>query len=71
MVNLVQIQNRIIKLECRKPVDILAGYQDRSDESLSICSFCKKIKVHEDKWHEIEDAIISLNLQGSYPLPAL
>ncbi len=42
----------------------------RSDEWLTVCSWCKRIEV-EDEWIEVEDAVLRLHLLAADRLPRL
>ena len=42
-----------------------------SDEILVICSFCKRIRVEEAQWVEVEEAVRLLELNEAWPLPQL
>lgn len=70
--NLIQFNSIIKKIEKRKSIKLLENEISRSNQFLKICSWCKKIEVlHENKWVEVEEAIIKLELFKLEKLPML
>ena len=67
----IEITSRILKKEFRPPVSILEHSADRSSVFLPICSFCKKMRLREDTWYEIEDAAAILGITNIGPYPQL
>lgn len=63
--------NRVVKLEFRDSVPLLDAGEERSEEFLSICSWCKKVKVAESRWLEVEEAVERLDLFAREKLPQL
>lgn len=61
----------VIKEEAREPVAILKSTNHKLDKFLIICSWCMKIKVDEDSWLEVEEAITQLGLFDDALLPQL
>jgi len=61
----------IIREETRSPIKLLDVDIDRSNEFVTICSWCKQIRVDNDNWVEVEEAIERLELFGASPLPQL
>ena len=57
--------------EPREAVLLLDPDTVRSNEFIIICSWCKKIKLYEDCWVEVEEAINKLDLFGEHLLPGL
>jgi len=68
---LVGFKSCIEREEHREPVLILDFDADRSDEVLVICGWCKKIKIDENNWVEVEAAIDTLELFENKSLPEL
>ncbi len=68
---IIQIKSRIVREELREYVSLLSDFRDMSGEFLTICSFCKKIRVAGGRWEEIEEAIKLLGLAEAWPLPQL
>lgn len=61
----------VVREEARDPVKLLDIDIDRSDEFLTICSWCKRIRVDKKNWVEVEQAIEQLGLFGASLLPQL
>ena len=68
---LVEFRCRVVKLEFRTAISLLDVNTDRSNEFVTMCSWCKKIYVSESKWLEIEEAITQLTLFEVEKLPQL
>lgn len=67
----VVFTSHIVALEERPEVRLLDAAAPRSEETLMICSWCKKIHVGEREWCEAESAISRLKLFGEAGLPKL
>ena len=68
----LELVNRIVKLEPRDTVDLLDQTAKRNQAFLGICSVCKKIRLRENQWYEIEDALAILGLaRNGEPYPQL
>lgn len=65
----VDFISQTIKIEQRKPVELLRSDIERSDEKIRICSMCKKIAISETDWKEVEPAIQELKLFEKDVLP--
>jgi len=63
--------SRIIKLESRIPIRLLDYSVPRNDEIISICSICKQVKLTDDRWVEVEEAIKIKNLFGESVMPMI
>ena len=57
----VQFVVKLLRAELREPVVLLDPEAERSDEFLSICSWCKRV-AHEGIWKSLDDAIKALSL---------
>jgi len=68
---LVGFKSCIVKEEVREPIKLLESDIDRSDDVLEICGWCKKVKIDEMKWVEVEEAVKTLNLFDLTLLPKL
>ncbi|MFB3923051.1 MAG: hypothetical protein ACE145_15115 [Terriglobia bacterium] len=66
----VEFQSRILREESRESVLLLDRGSSRSQDLLSICAWCKKVKVGS-AWLEIEDAVAKLQLFHEPLLPRL
>lgn len=69
--NYVQFRNWLLHQEKRKPISLLDTSLGRIEEWVSICSWCKQVKLAEDDWVEIEDAVELLGLFEANVLPQL
>jgi hypothetical protein len=67
----IEFLSKILKLEFRDPVALLDPVAERSEESLKICSWCKKIFLPQAGWVEIEEAIRVLDLFAGPQFPQL
>jgi hypothetical protein len=67
----IQLLNRILKEEVRSPVSISEQSEGRSGEFLAVCSVCKKVRLREETWYEIEDATAILGITNLGPYPQL
>ena len=50
----VEIRSRLNRLEPRDPVSLLDAREDRSDELVRMCGWCKKIELDAQAWGEVE-----------------
>lgn len=69
--NHIEFVSKIIKVEDRDYVSLLDFKTQRTQEFLKICSMCKKIKVDDNIWEEVETAIKVLGLFQRDILPKL
>lgn len=53
--DMISFHSCIQKEETREPAVLLDTKLKRGDGHIKICSWCKKIKVEEDKWIEVEE----------------
>ena len=61
----------ITREESRGPILLLDTEIPRTDEVVVICSWCKKIRVVDETWLEVEDGIAQLGLFNAGPQPGL
>lgn len=57
--------------EPRSPVALLDREADRSDELIVICSWCKQVRLDENRWVPVEEAVAQLGLFNARLLPRL
>jgi hypothetical protein len=67
----IHLINRILQQEFRPSVSILESSADRSSDSVAVCSMCKKIRLRENTWYEIEESAAILGMSHSGPYPQL
>ena len=65
----IEIRSYITHEEPRPYVALLDSELARSDEVVTICAWCKKCKLNEFDWREIEDALPELELFSESMLP--
>lgn len=66
----VEFRSRILKVERRAPVLLLDPHAGRSDEFLTICSWCRRARI-ASMWIELDEAVKKLDLFSSASLPQL
>ena len=69
--NAIRITSCIEREEARDPVALLDKEQDRSSEFVTICSWCKKVRLEEQHWVEVEEAVTQMKLFEAISLPQL
>lgn len=67
----IELRSCIIREEPRPRAPILDREQPRSDEVATLCAWCKRYKVSEFDWREIDDAVTQLEFFSSPKLPQL
>jgi hypothetical protein len=67
----VSFQSSTEREEPREPVELLSPQASRSDELVIVCSWCKRIKISDDEWVEIEQGVQQLGLFDAEVLPQL
>lgn len=67
----VEFAGRMIHEERRPAVRLLDPSVARSGETLVICAWCKKVRIENGNWGEVEEAVSRLGLFESMALPDL
>ena len=67
----VRFLSRIVRLEPRPTVALMTPTVQHSNDLLSMCSWCKKVKLPANGYTEVEDAVDKLSLFASEVLPHL
>ena len=67
----VEFSSRVILEEARDTVEIFKPDIPRSDELIKMCSMCKKVALAENRWVEVEVALVSLKLFEKNRLPRI
>ena len=67
----VYFKSYTLKTEPRSAAKLLDCNEQRSDNEMTICSWCKQIKLGDDFWVDIEFAIDKLSLFNGDGLPEL
>lgn len=65
----IEFKSHIDKVEHRTSVGLFDPLIPRSSDCLTICSWCKKIKLGPDEWVEVEGAVETLKLFRNTELP--
>ncbi|RMF84814.1 MAG: hypothetical protein D6736_18575 [Nitrospinota bacterium] len=58
----VQFTSWLLREEVRPPLPLFEAKQERSPTLLTLCSWCKKVKISPTEWIEVEEAIRRLDL---------
>jgi hypothetical protein len=66
----IEFMTRLVRLEVREPVLLLAQVEARSNELLRACGWCNRVHIG-DAWVEVENAIQQLRLFEWPRLPQL
>lgn len=67
----VEFVSRIIREAPRESVRLLEAAVPRTDELVVMCSICKKVRLSEQRWVEVEDAIRELKLFERDAMPTI
>lgn len=67
----IEFRSRIVRLELRRPMNLLNVETPRSKQLLRMCSWCKKVHLREFGWIEVERAITVLRLFDAEDLPRI
>lgn len=67
----IEFKSCILKKEKRQEARLLNPNRATSEEFLTVCSMCKRIKIDKNTWLEVEDAVNVLHLFNTTKLPKL
>jgi len=67
----VRFDSLLLSEQARPAVRLLDPSQERSGELLTICSWCKKVRLPDNGWVEAQEAVKRLGLFADMPLPDL
>jgi hypothetical protein len=68
---LVELATRLLRVEERSPVVLLARSAPRSERRLAACGWCSRIKLDEDRWVSAEIVVRELRLFEHERVPQL
>jgi hypothetical protein len=68
---LVEFVTRLLRVEERDPVILLARTAPRSERRLGACGWCSRIKVDQDRWESAEVVVRELRLFEQERVPQL
>jgi hypothetical protein len=66
----VESEGILLHAQARKPLTILFRWVERSDESIPICSLCRRLAVRGE-WLELREAVAQKRLSNVAPVPRL
>lgn len=67
----VHFQVRLLQQQLREPLELLRIGRPTSNRSIPVCSWCKRSPIPAGYWVEVEEALQTLGLFDSDPLPSL
>ncbi|HTH46985.1 MAG TPA: hypothetical protein VMB21_05700 [Candidatus Limnocylindria bacterium] len=67
----VEFRSRILREERREAVRLLGADTARTEASLTMCGWCKKIALPDGRWEEVEVAVAELDLFAAPSLPQI
>jgi hypothetical protein len=67
----VRFHAAVLTSEDRERVELLSREASRSDEWLTLCSWCNRVRLPTRRWVEVEEAVVALGLLAGGPLPNL
>ena len=67
----IKITSHLVREEKRTFINLTQSETESPDWKLYMCSWCKKIKIKDDQWVEIEEGIKYYNLFESFTSPRI
>ena len=67
----ILVTNWLERVEARPPMPLLEPAAARSEEYVTVCSWCKKVELPGATWVEVEEAVEHLRLFDRAVLPQL
>lgn len=67
----IQFDAVTVREQERPPLTLLDPVIERSGRTIFLCSWCKKARLPEGDWLEVEDAIVRLDLLSEPAVPAI
>lgn len=67
----IEFRSKIVKEVKRQRIDLLDKKIPRSDEFIKMCSYCKAVKIGEERWVDTEKAVLELKLFYKSSLPQI
>jgi hypothetical protein len=68
---LLEVRVLTVREESRPNVAMLEHLQLRSEEHITVCSWCNRVEAWPDHWVAVEEAVAGIELLAQSPLPAL
>lgn len=69
--DVVRFRSRVLREEARDAQPLLDVRTKRSDDLLTMCSWCKRMKIEGSDWVEVEDYVERTKLMEAEILPRL
>ncbi len=66
----IEFEGRLLRHETRDPVSVLSRHAQRSNESISICSLCRRL-LWQKEWIDVGAMIVRRRLFSTEPIPRL
>ena len=67
----LQIVSRLLREEMRETIRLLEPKSVARGEILSMCGWCKRIRVGDNTWLEVEEAVAEMDLFAAPELPRI
>jgi len=67
----LQYESKLTRVSAHRRLSIYDRTKERSDESLTMCSMCKRSLIEPAGWQEMEDISLRLRLHDRANVPAL
>jgi hypothetical protein len=67
----IELTGRLIRSEEREPVHLLDPTVARTDDFVTVCSWCKQVRQLDERWVEVEEAIVAMGVFSAPQLPQL
>ena len=67
----IELRARLLREEKREPVHVLESTDARTEQLVTICSWCKRVQGGENEWYDLEDALTRMPLMSEAPYPQL
>jgi hypothetical protein len=66
----IEFRSRILSQQDRQPQPLMDGRQARNEDRVLVCGWCLRVRV-DDRWLEVEEAVLALRLFENSVLPLL
>ena len=66
----IESEGVLLHAQARQPITVLFRWLARSDESIPICSLCRRLSV-QGEWLELREAVVRKKLRNVAPVPRL
>jgi hypothetical protein len=66
----IECEGVLLQVRSREPITVLFRWVTRTDESIPICSLCRRLSV-QGEWLELHDAVTRAGIVNASPVPRL